>query len=567
MMKMKEMVKRTALITATAMLLTAMPVSSGNADHVYNSYTAYASTAEAGLASASDAEQKQGWIKEDGKLFYYVDGKAVKGWKTIEGKKYFFSRKDSAALTGLVYINGSRYYFDTKTHVMKTGLVNVDGHKMYFSTETGAAVKSMMVKSGGRQYYIASSGRAVTDKLITYNNKKYYADENGVILKSSFKTIKNNTYYFNYVGRAVTGLNKIGGYYFYFDSNNVMKKSAWINIDNGRYYFANDGRACTGFQKISGYTFYFGKNGRMVKGKFVKISGKTYYFNDSGKMYTGMHKVAGYKYYMNFSSKGYLTGGVRKLDGKTYRFKSNGRPYSGWYTTAKGNKQYYRQDGTMVTGYKKLGKDYYYFARNGVMYRNKWAYVNGYKFYFDKNGKRLTNVESVIGPQASYEIRVNKTTNVVTIYAKDGNKGYTIPVKAFVCSGGDSTPVGTFYIPARWRWLSLVGNCYGQWNTLITYNESILFHSVYYDQVDANTLSVDAYNQLGTTCSHGCIRLPARDAKWIYDNCANGTKVVIFESKAAGPFPKPTSYKLDSSHTWDPTDPNMAYKCKERGCH
>ncbi len=46
-----------------------------------------------------------------------------------------------------------------------------------------------------------------------------------------------------------------------------------------------------------------------------------------------------------------------------------------------------------------------------------------------------------LGKQDSYEIKVNKTTNVVTVYAKDGNKGYIIPVKAFVCSGGDTTPL------------------------------------------------------------------------------------------------------------------------------
>ena len=46
-----------------------------------------------------------------------------------------------------------------------------------------------------------------------------------------------------------------------------------------------------------------------------------------------------------------------------------------------------------------------------------------------------------------------------------------------------------------------------------------------------------------------------------------GTKVTIFESNKSGPFPKPTSVQLDYSHTWDPTDPTMAYKCRENGCH
>ncbi len=61
-----------------------------------------------------------------------------------------------------------------------------------------------------------------------------------------------------------------------------------------------------------------------------------------------------------------------------------------------------------------------------------------------------------------------------------------------------------------------MGPCYGQWDTLIT--GDILPLCVLGEE-DPNTLSVSAYNMLGTTCSHGCIRLKAGDAKWIYDNC------------------------------------------------
>ena len=72
---------------------------------------------------------------------------------------------------------------------------------------------------------------------------------------------------------------------------------------------------------------------------------------------------------------------------------------------------------------------------------------------------------------------------------------------------------------------------------------------------------VKAYNKLGTVASHGCIRLRAGDAKWIYDNCDIGTKVTIYDNKKVpGPFDKPKAQKLSSSHTWDPTDP--AFKKK-----
>lgn len=194
-----------------------------------------------------------------------------------------------------------------------------------------------------------------------------------------------------------------------------------------------------------------------------------------------------------------------------------------------------------------------------------WRYVNGYKLYYDKNGKLVKDVSSIIGKQSSYVIKVNKKKNCVTVYAKDGKNGYIIPVKAFVCSAGNATPITTARTPAKYRWHALNGNCYGQWCTRI--KQGFLFHSVMYGKTKNTTLSVSNYNKLGKTASHGCIRLKAGDAKWIYDNCKLKTKVVIYNSSNAGPLGKPSAVKLPKWHKWDPTDPTARYKCKQRGCH
>lgn len=543
-------------------------------------------------------------------------------------KKTYYLKADGSRASGLTYINGKLYYFSKTSNAMARGLTLVNGsQKMYFAAN-GAAVTKKIVKSGKYYYYFASSGRAVRSSFINYKGRiyyaapggtivrnlvfrvgsdRYYAAQSGIIQKNMLKTMNKRTYYFGSNGKAVKGIRKIGKFYYYFGSDGAMKKSVWATTNGNRYYFSQKGYAYVGLHKVGGYNYYFNADGHMMKNCWKTVDGKTYYFGSDGKAYTGVHKVKGSRYYYNFSNSGYLTGGVKKVNGIAYRFDSDGKPYTGWYTTGHGNKMYYRSNGvaytgpakiggklylfteygalitsdgwrivgkytyylknggTPVTGYTNIGGNYYYFGDKGVMYQKRWAYANGYKFYFGKDGQRLIDVDAVIGKQDSYEIKVNKTLNVVTAYAKDGDNGYIIPVKAFVCSGGDSTPVGTFYTPMKGRWWTLMGPCYGQWDTLIT--GDILFHSVYYGSQDPTTLSVSAYNQLGTTCSHGCIRLKAGDAKWIYDNCELGTKVTIFESNEDGPFPKPSSVQLDYSHTWDPTDPTMAYKCKELGCH
>ena len=110
-----------------------------------------------------------------------------------------------------------------------------------------------------------------------------------------------------------------------------------------------------------------------------------------------------------------------------------------------------------------------------------------------------------------------------------------------------------------------MGPSYGQWSTTIT--GSYLFHSVFYDSKDNKTLTIPAWNKLGTTCSHGCIRLTCEDAKWLYDNCSLRTKVTIYNSSFSGPFGKPTAVKLPRWHQWDPTDPYAKKYCEEKGCH
>ena len=67
--------------------------------------------------------------------------------------------------------------------------------------------------------------------------------------------------------------------------------------------------------------------------------------------------------------------------------------------------------------------------------------------------------------RTDYVIKVNKGTNCVTVYDKDGK-----PVKAMICSPSNETPVGTFYTPVKYKWHEMIGNCYAQYCTRITWD-------------------------------------------------------------------------------------------------
>ncbi len=164
---------------------------------------------------------------------------------------------------------------------------------------------------------------------------------------------------------------------------------------------------------------------------------------------------------------------------------------------------------------------------------------------------------SKISNSARYYITVNYASNVVTIYSKDAEGNYTVPVKAMVCSCGSATPKSGIYKlkSARYKWRALFGGVYGQYAVPIVGN--ILFHSVPYTATNNSALEYWEYDKLGTTASAGCIRLTVSDALWIFNNCGSGTQIE-FSATAPSPLGKPSARKISSYpelRGYDPTDP------------
>lgn len=96
-----------------------------------------------------------------------------------------------------------------------------------------------------------------------------------------------------------------------------------------------------------------------------------------------------------------------------------------------------------------------------------------------------------------YYIKINRTQNVVNVYARDEQGEYTIPYKVLLCSTGTYTPATGKIVKLskdRYRWGLLNGNVYGQYATRIT--GSILFHSVPYTAQRNNALEYWEYDKL-----------------------------------------------------------------------
>ncbi len=129
-----------------------------------------------------------------------------------------------------------------------------------------------------------------------------------------------------------------------------------------------------------------------------------------------------------------------------------------------------------------------------------------------------------------YKIGISLDEQRVYVYQWDGS-GYSDQIKKFKCStgmDGYATPTGTYQGGGKitideWYYFKEY-NCYAKYAYRIV--GGILFHSVLYNANKKGPTN-SSVRALGRKASHGCVRLAEDDAKWIYDNCPEGTTVVI----------------------------------------
>lgn len=132
-------------------------------------------------------------------------------------------------------------------------------------------------------------------------------------------------------------------------------------------------------------------------------------------------------------------------------------------------------------------------------------------------------------PLYDYLLIVDTARQVVSAFGwEDGE--YTSLEREMVCSTGlddTPTPAGTYKSTgpvARWCYFPTYG-CWAQYAFRI--KGGVLFHSVLYEQAKESTLIEGSVKKLGRKSSHGCVRLSVEDARWIFENCAPGTMVIV----------------------------------------
>ena len=389
--------------------------------------------AEAVEEPALKAVQADGWHKENGKTFYYENGKPVVGLN---------KRLDSPSGQKAIYDFNSDGSLKTSFYKKKIGKYT---YTAYSDLDKGVRKDCWEVINGETYYFTPAGFREYGLADIKDNNGKvqtYYFDwTTGKLFHSGWLYLRPSqswVYADLKTGAFKKGVQKIDdGNYYYFNSKTGAREGGFIYTakdSNGvkqDYYFDwSTGKLHTdGWLYFSGYnrTVYTDRTtGAFLKG-MKSIGSDTYYFDttsgfrDRGIIRINQDKSGSssnqdktYKdYYFDWSTGKMFHNGwlyMRPYDNYVYADKRTGEFLTGHQTIGK-DQYHFDKEGLSTRGLLDEGKDtYYYDWSSRKLFKDGWKYfwvydkyayadpahqgrflkgksqINGNEFNFDKSG-------------------------------------------------------------------------------------------------------------------------------------------------------------------------------------
>ena len=355
-----------------------------------------------------DGEMLTGVQNIAGQDYLFSDEGVLKtGWRTINGRRYYFSRKTGEPVYGWLGYDGKKYYID-REHGKATGVfITESGNGYYFNPEFGYLDTSdEFVKQDGDLYCVDAEGSLIGG-LVEVDHKPYFFDEDNYKQKTGFQIYNATTYYyFPENGKLAENFFRVGSKWYYADSNdgvllgefdvdgkhyitdeNCVIQTGWQTTDKGISYIIDDTlEFAVGVQVIDDKRYVFSTDALLLTGR-VKYDGKKYYVGEDGTVQTGFVDLDDGKYY--FGEDGVMVTGWQTIGEDKYYFDENGKMVTG-RAIIDGNKYYISDEGIMQTGFHTLADGVYYFDPSGIM-KTGLQTIEGKVYFFDESGKMKTN--------------------------------------------------------------------------------------------------------------------------------------------------------------------------------
>ena len=341
------------------------------------------------------------------------------------------------------------------------------------------------------------------------------------------------------------GLNEIEGELYYFKNNRIDTSYSGLAQYGNEWYYIENGKVNWNYTGLAqhGIEWFYIENGKLNWNHSGIVEyNKQWFYVERGRLnwnYTGLGQSGNDWYYIERGRVNWGYTGLVQKGNEWFYVKGGKLDWSYTGLVQKGNEWFFVRNGRLDWGYTGLAcnGEYYFYVKNG---RLDWSYsgyaqIDGQGEYYEvRNGRlvggtlTLAKMHGVANNQDSptnYIVIVDRAAHRVGVFK--GSKYNWADAKYYKCCvGKPSTPTisGTYYIKSRGKYFDTgtKGRCW--YFTQI--NGNYLFHSVIYDRQNSPKRIID--NSMDAAVSHGCVRLDLENAKWIYDNIRNNTKVIIY---------------------------------------
>ena len=205
------------------------------------------------------SSSKNGWVKENGSWYYYLNGKPVSNQFQ---DSYYLKSDGKMAEKEWVY---DSYY-----------------GSWFYLKEGGAYVTSQWYKVDGSWYYFKSGGYMARN---TWQGS-YYLKSNGAMAESEWIYDSNyKSWFFIKEGGSYANSEwmKLGGSWFYFKRGGYMSTNTWL----GSYYLKSDGKMAEKewvYDKYYNSWFFIKEDGSYANNEWMKLGGSWFYFKRGGYM-------------------------------------------------------------------------------------------------------------------------------------------------------------------------------------------------------------------------------------------------------------------------------------------
>ena len=481
----------------------------------------YVNNGKVDFSCDSVEENEYGWWRiRAGKVDFGFNGfaKNEHGWWYLEKGKVIFSKND--------IISGN-----ANTDPSAAG---VNG---WWYVRNGKVTKADTVAQNANGWWYVKDGK------VDFSYNGFAKNENGWwYIEKGQVTFKKNDIL---KGIANTSSDKAGEDAWWYVRGSQVKDEETVAQNAHGWWYVKGGKVdftYTGIkQNANGWW-------RIVNGKVdfncnsVEQNEYGWWYLKNGKVdfsYSGLAQRGSEWWYVkggkaDFSYTGpaiYGTGGYHVINGIL------DNTFSGSYS---GSTTYQVDKGRIISGWVIYNGAKYYFTGSGTM-ATETVTIGGRKEVFRMNGQwidtsKMDTKAAGYGSSTNYLILVNTADKVTKIYWWNGS-GWSVS-QNYLCTIGNSskgwnTVKGDFYVGYSPQYGSPYTRGYSfndsDGHTLYYWTrfcDDFLFHSQLYDLYSYDLTTTG--NALGEELSHGCVRLRIDNAKWIYDNIPDGTRVIVY---------------------------------------